>query len=414
MPLGTTILAILQTVVVPLAATGGVAAIKRHKNIPFSLKSLLMTLLFPPLGIVYNLARKARPPKGRTPEEQELFDRRFSVDEKKKTLDRLEGRKERLEVYREKGVGYQLAHPFVMYRDPRRDFPLPRMSFMWFPVLRARLNDRAVENLKGDIRNEYEMLGKAQRRLEMSGLERFVSVRMQRGPDGSLRFGIPYDASREVASEIRMLIGAQFGINPNDVRTLYQSEHRSADMGGIKPGQSLLVFDAKEHRVTPFGKELPKDVRKSLNKAIHDQYVALRNAGLADGDGVVRRDACIRIDPIGKDSVALSYNGVAIAYAVAGEDGKVRAMGNSVGVGDTRGMRLASMANERLAGALTMGDWVERASRIVLSPTNIGIAREAVGRKETFSRRLKEKRAVRLNILNAPKQAVRKLGGVKL
>lgn len=413
MPLGTTILAIIQYIVAPVAASLGVRAIKKYKNIPVSLRSMLLTLFFPPLGIAVNLLRKARPPQGQTPEEQELFNRRFNIDEKKKTLDRLEGRKERLEVYREKDLGYQLTHPFVMYRDPRREFPVARMSFMWFPALQARMNVRDVDNLKGDIRTEYEMLGRAQRRLEMSGQERFVSVRMQRGADGTLRFGIPYDASKEVANEIRMLIGAQFGVNPNDVRFLYQSDHRSADMGGIKPGQSLLVFDAKEHRITPFGKELPKDVRKYLNTVIHEQYSALRQAGLKE-DGVVRRDACIRIDPVGKDSVALSYNGVAIAYAVAGEDGKVRAMGHSVSVGDTKGMRLASMANERLKGCLTMNDWVERAAGIVLSPTNINTAREAVGRKETLSRRLKEKRAVRLNILNAPKQAVRKLGGVKM
>lgn len=386
-----------------LLGVAGSRAIKRRKNVKQNLIgvifSFVFNLLFPIAGLAINLARPKRPPQGRSPEETEVFKKRFDISEKKRELEKKNARVDKLLLFKERSFGYKMSHPG-----------------QWFPEVRIRNNDMDIADLKSDIRSEYELLGRAQRRAEMSGSDRFVAIRMDLSMvDGKPRFGIPYDIAEDQKNEIKYLISQKYGISPNDDFRFYQSDHRSADMGGYGVLQSVLVFDSMAKIVNPLGKDMSSELSEKISKVMSNQEDTLQRLGLVDRDGFTIHDNLITLDPIGKDAVALNMNGVTLAYAVAGEDGKVRSMGHSVTPGDTGGLKLASALNEQLKQWGMMEQWIEAASKIVMSGDNFESVRLGINEKRTVKRKLDEKRAVRLKILNAPAKSFSKImGGIKM
>ena len=171
------------------------------------------------------------------------------------------------------------------------------------------------------------------------------------------------------------------------------------------PKVSTRMIQKDIKALEDFGKELSEAAVKRVAGIAEDLKKKLEKEGL----GEVRN--CITVDTAGKDSVTLNMNGVTLAYVVAGEDGKIRSMGNGIAPGDRQGLKLASALHESLKGCTTVDDWVGVAERICLSRENILAAREGVDLK----RRLEENKKTRLGILNASKASIRHMhAGLKI
>lgn len=389
------ILSLLAMWAVPLAGAFGSGYLLNRKNYRGRALAarVLVSVAFPLLGVGLAALAPKRPEIGTTREQQDAFDKEFEIGKMKDALEKRQARQDRLEMFRERSTAFRLVHPGL-----------------WFPETRMRNNARLIEDGKHDIRLEYEMLGRLQRRAEMSGDDRFVSIRMETGPDGTpVRFGLPYDMRKDQQNEVRMLIARQYGVDPADPTVFYQSPHRGAAMDGVDMCHTLLVYDSREGSVSAFGKELSEAAVKRVAGIAEDLRKKLEKEGL----GEVRN--CLTVDTAGRDSVTLNMNGVTLAYVVAGEDGKIRSMGNGIAPGDRQGLKLASALHESLKGCMTVDDWIGKASRICLSPGNIAAAREGEVREKSARKRLDQKKKTRLGIMDAPKKSVRSMhDGVKV
>lgn len=405
-----------MTLLVPLVSVLANRALKKRKNYKPSVRGGLLSILVPPVALVLNLLRPSRPAIGRTPEEQEVFNRCFSIDGKKKELDRKLDRRDKLEMFQERSFAYRATHPD-----------------QWFSQFRLKNLDKDIRNRKADLRSDYEMLGMMTRKAELSGKERFLSVYMDHnGPGGKSQFVLPYDITREQTEEIKSLLARQYGVNPNDSERFVVGEHRAADRNGYKPGQTVLEFDAVEHVISAFGAELSDSALKKINETngrlmevledrLGDRKLKDRKSGTPEEDESVEErqgigigskigkgsrmmaDGMLMMEPLGKEAVALSMNGVVLAYAVAGADGKVRAMGNHVSPGDRDGIRFANKLNETLKGCTSIDAWIDKASKIVLSENNVDMAVKSLERRVTARQELRAKKAMRNSILYAPK-----------
>ena len=384
-----------------LASMAGSAFIKNRKNRSLSLRGAMLSLLFPGVAILLNLARPKLPPAGTTPEEQEALNAKFSIDGKQELLERKLSRQDRLEKFRERSFAYKATHPGE-----------------WFPEVRIRNNGSDIRNLRNDIREEYAVYGMALRRAEMSGDERFLSVRMLSGADtfegvaleGRPVFRLPFDISRQQEQEIRSLLAKQYGLDPGDDRFFIRGEHRAADRGGYGRGWSVLEFDAREKTVSAFGADFGDEVAAKVEKG-YDLVGGMmqENGLLLNCDGIV--EGLVTMTAVGREAVALEMDGVVLAYAVAGQDGRVRATGSGVGGADRGTLRVASALNERLKGCTDMNAWVDRALEIVGSDANLRSALERKKGGDSVRRQLEVRKAMRNSILNASKRELRKLAG---
>lgn len=374
------------------ASVAGVRAIKKKKNRKPTLRGGLLTVIIPPLSILFNLMRRAKPAEGVTPEEKTAFQQRFAIDTKKGELESMLSRRDRLELFRERSFGYRAVHPGL-----------------WFSSTRMENLDRAIGAKREDIKADYTMLGILQKKEEKAGKENYAFVRVEHGRDGALRFGLPYDLSPDLAEELRFMLAKRFGLDPDDKEAFFQSEHRCVEKGGLRPDMSLMVFDVKEHAVVPFGTDMSDELMAKVGKVREDSEKMRKDEGYVNAEGEALSGNYITLDPVGRDTVALNMNGVCLAYAVAGEDGKIRTMSHGALPGDRSATRLASRINERLKGAADMGEWIDRAADIVLSYDNLDFALDRRKEKESVRKQLKERKALRQGILNAPKRAVKGL-----
>lgn len=391
----------IYLIVTRVAAIAGSNVLKARKHRKPSLRGGLLAVLFPAASVLLNLVRPSLSDKRKTPEEQKLERSRFSIESKQESLEKRLSRQDKLEKFKERSVAYRVLRPD-----------------QWFPETRMRNNAEAIRRIRGDIREEYGIYGLALRRAELSGDERFLSVRMLAGADtydgmkldGRPVFRLPFDISRQQEQEIRSLLAQQFGIDPNDDRIFERGTHRAADRGGYGLGWTVLEFDAKEKRITPFGADLPEDIMKKVEKGKEVENSIMEKYGLGRNEhGIV--DGLITLTAVGREAVALEMGGVVLAYAVAGSDGKVRAMGTGVDQSDRGSLRVASALNERLKGCMDLSSWVDRALEVVNSSANVRSAVAEGKRKETVGRQLEKRKAMRRSILNAPGRELRKLSG---
>lgn len=395
-------IALIVMLAMRVAAIAGNRALKARKHRKATLKGGLLAWTFPGLSVLLNLLRPAKADPNLTEEQQAVVDRRFTIDGKKEELEALLSRRDRLELFAGRSFAYRATHPGE-----------------WFSEYRMRNLDRMIEGRRADIRSDFEMLGLLQRKAELSGKERFVSVYMDRSCPEALssslkpRLVLPYDITREMAEEIKGVLARQYGLNPNDPESFIQGEHRAADRNGYRNGRTVLEFDAREHVLTPFGAELPDGASAGLARTLGLLDGLAREAGFDRAPG--RIPGLMTLDPLGTEGVAINMNGVTLAYAVAGPDGKVRAMGSGVQPGDRDATRLASRLNEMLKGCPDIGSWIEKASHVVLSDANVASAVQSRERKMTAGRDLERRKALRQSILDAPRRSVRtQLGGLKV
>lgn len=230
---------------------------------------------------------------------------------------------------------------------------------------------------------------------ERDASQRIFSIRCNHLADGTLSFELPYDAGAEVLNEIRLVLARDWGVELGDYFRARVSEHPSNDfrcigLGKVRVGMihdtadySVFVYDRGKGTVGPAGERLSTEIEKKVWKTM-DEFKSV-SKGLSGWEGILfDREAlksCLTLHTIGLDTVALAYNGVAVAFATAGRDGGIHLRGDGVPAGDRRTLKVASLLNEQLKGCSSFGEWVNRAAGLVLSADNIRRGAEALGRK---------------------------------
>ncbi len=128
---------------------------------------------------------------------------------------------------------------------------------------------------------------------------------------------------------------------------------------------------------------------------------------LLDKDTKLYRD-CLNLGPVGirEGVVGITMNGVTLAYAAAGPDGRIRMTGNGVHPDDKNGKRLAAMLNDKLKKCPDMESWIKKAATICLSPSNVQAACEGACRGQKEEKKKSRRIAMRNGILQAPKMAI--------
>ena len=110
--------------------------------------------------------------------------------------------------------------------------------------------------------------------------------------------------------------------------------------------------------------------------------------------------------------MALAFNGVAIAYATAGPDGRIHIKGDDVPVGDKKSLKMASSVQEKLKDCTDFGQWLDKAIEILHSPENVQAGARAVERKVQLERSMRRMKEISKKVINSPKAVLHK-GGPK-
>ena len=224
----------------------------------------------------------------------------------------------------------------------------------------------------------------------------FISIRCNHLADGTLTFELPYDAGAETLHDIRIALSHDWGVAVNDYFRAQVTEHSSGDFRSIgfdpvRPGvgtdvanHSVFIYDCRKGTVSPAGEPLSPDTIKRVHQAMDEFREKIRSQA-GPGCGLLDRDVLkgsLTLHTVGLDTVALAFNGIAVAYATAGKDGGIHLTGDDVPVGDRKTLRMASSLNEKLKGCANFGQWVDRAVGLLLSAENVGLAVKAVKRRQ--------------------------------
>lgn len=332
-----------------------------------------------------------------TPAERSLFLRREGMKEMKSDLARSEARMDAAHL---RALGRKetlLRRPgwdeFRLFDDRRYRHLVAREG----KAARAFAKDR--ERLQ-----DYMMSTSV---WERESSQRVFSIRCNHLADGTLTFELPYDAGAEVLNEMRLVLARDWGIELGDYFRARVTEHPSNDfrcvgLGDVRPGMlrdtadfSVFIYDRGKGTIGPAGDQLSPEISKKVSKAM-DLFRSVSKGIAGQENALFDREAlrsCLTMHVIGLDTVALAFNGVAVAYATAGRDGGIHLKGDGVPAGDRKALKMASALNEQLKGCSSFGEWVDRAAAILLSPDNIrrgAIALERKAARELAARRLTE------------------------
>lgn len=320
---------------------------------------VLFATLFPFPGLLWVLFSKNRR-KGLSSDGKAVVDSQYVIDNTKLKLERQERRVKRL-------------------RNSRGLFAKQRL-------LRA---DRNLDRTKTELQELYLTYGAAKRRAVSAHVERFLAVRVDRLSDGTLRFNLPYDMTRQQLQDLKQLIAKQYGVDTGDIEKVMVTMNRGTDFAYFGTDKFTLVYDTQKNTLNRLGKDIDKTVIDSI-KLVNDEFT--RRVPKID-DIELERQGCLRMAVLGPDSVALSMNGVVLAYAICGEDGVIRLRGTDVVPGDRNAMRIAGRLQESLKDCTSIQQWVERAGDICLSSLNVKNARLAVedDKRRKFSKAERKK-----------------------
>ena len=215
--------------------------------------------------------------------------------------------------------------------------------------------------------------------------QKLFSIRCNQLSDGTLTFELPLDAGAAVINEMRVALSRDWGVEMGNLNRARITEHRSNDFSTISIGSprvgmekdiacsTVFVYDRDKGTAKPAGEELAPGTLKKVYDAMDEFRQKIREQTKESNTILDREDmsAFITLHTLGLDTVALAFNGVAIAYATAKPDGGIHMQGDSVPVGDKKALKMASTVQERLHDCHNFGQWLDRAIEILHSPENI-------------------------------------------
>ena len=330
-----------------------------------------------PVALIYN-RRTAKPPKGM---DYELW----SATENSKYLkDSIAKQERKIEDLRSRGIS-------------------------------GRRLDNEIFKLEGfrqNLQDNYLAMGAAERRTEKKVQPNLSFIHVTMTPDGRMTFGLPYDMDRNRMNEVRMAISKEYGINANNIDVIRVSDKRQSDLDYFGNDKNILVYDSKNRSLSEYGTKLSdeylekiNDVDKAFEKALGQDYGPVSNV--------------ITIAPMGNTGVALNYNGMVLAYAVAGPDGSVRTTGQDIPTGTNEQLRsnreaiqLSASMSTVLRNCTDINMWIDKASKYVLSNSNVETARKNISEFHKVDERKQEKEELKESILNAETKSVKVENGL--
>ncbi len=198
--------------------------------------------------------------------------------------------------------------------------------------------------------------------------------------------------------------------NNKSAESLQEVESQAEGQGDLV----TLDIEAKDNTEGESAGESNDVVEMSISDYIRDTNKTLSSKINADEKGVGEMEdmgypGCLHMEPLGTTAVALTMDGVVLAYAVPGEDGEIRMLGSDAMKGTRQQKHLASALNERLKGAETIQEWCETARDIVVSSSNISSANLAYSERERYKDSVRIRKNRRNRILSTDTKAVKAL-----
>ena len=256
--------------------------------------------------------------------------------------------------------------------------------------------------------------------------QRFFSIRCNKLSDGTLTFELPHDAGASIINEMKLALSRDWGVAVGDLNRAQITEHKATDYNAISLGNpragmdkdiassTVFVYDRTKGKVKPAGEQLTPETVNKIYQAKND-YVETIYHQVQDTNTILDRGdrkGFITLHTLGLDTVALAFNGVAIAYATAGPDGRIHIKGDDLPVGDKKSLKMASSVQEKLKDCTDFGQWLDKAIEILHSPENVQAGARAVERKVQLERSMRRMKEISKKVINSPKAVLHK-GGPK-
>ena len=263
------------------------------------------------------------------------------------------------------------------------------------------------------LQSSYLQLGEIERKL--SGKRKdadFISVNEITLEDGTKRYEVGRDLTPDQLAEIKAQLFNKLEIDVNDPLVFGISSMSNNEIARRFTANSVpFLFDKKGADLQYVGTPLDDlKVSKKGKEITVGEYIADVNKNMSRHGLKSPKEAAangysggLHLEPLGKTAVALSMDGVVLAYAVAGEDGRVRMQGSDGLRGDYNTRRMSSRLNESLKECESIQEWCEKAKEIVHSRANIESINRGTARKELYEDSVKTRERRRQGIINTPK-----------
>lgn len=247
--------------------------------------------------------------------------------------------------------------------------------------------------------------------------QKLFSIRCNKLSDGTLTFELPYDAGASIINEMKIALSRDWGVALGDLNRARVTEHRAQNFSTISLGNprigmdkdiassTVFIFNRSKGSVAPAGEQLTPTTVNKIYHAMDEFREKVRKQAKQPNTFLDREDtkAFITLHTLGLDTVALAFNGVAIAYATASPDGGIHMKGDDVPVGDRKALKMASSVQEKLQNCNIFGEWLDKAIAILQSPENIQAGAKVIERKAALERSELRMKETAKRVINSPK-----------
>lgn len=273
---------------------------------------------------------------------------------------------------------------------------------------RLDLADQKLQALylkKGIAENDYLKVDNASMR--------FISVSRVKRPDGGFRYEVGYDLNEGQLNDIKTALAKEFGVNVDDPKQFAISSERNAKLGNMfGSGREGLFFDKKDGVFQTTGADLDglkvssgkgkSETEVSVSDFVENANNSLHKKGLSSPKEAAKLGypGGLHMEVLGNTAVSISMGGVALAYAVAGEDGKLRLQGTDGLEGGLKQKKLVNYLNRQLKDAQTIQEWCNKAKDIIATPENIDAINKGIADKTFMKDSVKHRKNMRKKIMN--------------
>ena len=247
--------------------------------------------------------------------------------------------------------------------------------------------------------------------------QKLFSIRCNKLSDGTLTFELPYDAGASIINEMKIALSRDWGVALGDLNRARVTEHRANDFSTISLGNprtgmekdilssTVFIFNRAKGTIFPAGEQLTPGTVNKIYQAMDEFRAKVREQAKEPHTFLDWEEtkSFITLHTLGLDTVALAYNGVAIAYATASPDGGIHMKGDDVPVGDKKALKMASAIQEKLQDCSIFGQWLDKAIEILQSQENIDVATKVVERKAMMERSVSAMKMVTQKIIQPHK-----------